>query len=228
MKNLQKVEEKELIRTKLKPLGHPKLKSLPKVDKALVICLDVSGSMYGLMDSGESKLHAAWQAFRAELQPRLSGWDLGIIVFGTMSEGVTWLLSPTSRVELDQLREPMPQGNTPMWKALSMAYDWIERRAKRARIIVITDGQPTDASPGEILEKANRGIPVDSIFVGTGDEASAPLFFREELAVIGERFLKKLSELTGGCFSRVTEVEKLAEAIKALSPAERPLLAQPK
>lgn len=221
MKNLQKVEEKELIRTKLKPLGHPELKSLPKVDKALVICLDVSGSMAGRMENEESKLHTAWGAFKEELQPRLSGYHLGILAFGTLeSSGVQWQLPPTNQVDLSYLKEPMPQGGTPLLPALHQAWDWLKRRALRGRIIVISDGMPNEGGgPDEILDEASKhGVPIDCIGVGKGES-----FFSYD-----PTFLRRLAELTGGLFTEVSEVEKLAEAIRALSPAERPLLGQPK
>ena len=99
-----------------------------------------------------------------------------------------------------------------------MAHDWIKRRAKRARIILITDGEPTDLSPTEILNQVDQGIPVDSIFVASQYE---PLFG-------GRRFLEELSALTGGVFAEVSDVSSLASSIKALSPAERPVLGAPK
>lgn len=221
MENLQKVEDEELIKTKLKPLGQPKLKSLPKVDRALVICLDVSGSMAGTMGSGDSKLHIAWEAFKEELQPRLSGYHLGILAFGTLeSGGVQWQLPPTNEVDLSYLKEPTPQGGTPLLPALHQAWDWLRRRAQKGRVIVISDGLPNEGGgPDEILDEASKhGVPIDCIGVGKGRS-----FFSYD-----PTFLRRLAELTGGCFTEVSEVEKLAEAIKALSPAERPLLGQPK
>lgn len=214
---------KELITTKLKltPLGNPTLKPLPKVDRALVVCLDVSGSMAGRMNNEESKLHTAWEAFKQELQPRLSGYHLGILAFGVEeSNGVQWQLPPTNEVELSILKEPMPQGGTPLLPALRQAWDWLKRRALKGRIIVISDGMPNEGgSPEEILGEAPKhGVPIDCIGVGKGES-----FFSYDPV-----FLRRLAELTGGCFTEVSEVEKLAEAIKALSPAERPLLGQPK
>lgn len=221
VKNLQKIKEKELIKTRLTPLGKPKLKPLPKVDKALVVCLDVSGSMAGAMGSGDSKLHVAWEAFKNELQPRLSGYHLGILAFGVLeSGGVQWQLPPTSEVELSYLREPMPQGGTPLLPALRQAWDWLKRRALKGRVIVISDGMPNEGGgPDEILDEAPKhGVPIDTIGVGKGES-----FFSYD-----PTFLRRLAELTGGLFTEVSEVEKLTEAIRALSPAERPLLGQPK
>lgn len=211
----------QLIKTRLKPLGKPTLMPLPKVDRALVVALDVSGSMSGTMDTGESKLHVAWESFRNELQPRLSGWYLGILAFGTEERnGVQWQLPPTNEVELSFLREPMPQGSTPLLPALHQAWDWLKRRALKGRIIVISDGLPNQGGgPDEVLNEAPRhGVPIDCVGIGKGESA----FSYDPV------FLKRLAELTGGCFTEVSEVEKLAETIKALSPVERPLLGQPK
>lgn len=221
MENLQKIEEEELIRAKLKPLGRPILKPLPKVDRALVVCLDVSGSMAERMDTGETKLRAAWKSFKNELQPRLSGYYLGILAFGTLEPGgVQWQLPPTNQVELDNLREPQPQGNTPLLPALRQSWDWLKRRAQRGRIIVISDGLPNEGgNPEEILTEAPKhGISIDCI--GIGKEGG--------LFSYDPEFLRELAAKTGGIFTEVTGVEELAEAIKALSPVERPLLSRPK
>lgn len=131
-----------------------------------------------------------------------------------------WQLPPTNEVELGFLKEPMPQGGTPLLPALHQAWDWLKRRALRGRIIVISDGMPNQGGgPDEVLNEApNHGVPIDCIGVGKGES-----FFSYD-----PTFLRRLTELTGGCFTEVSEVQKLAEAIKALSPAERPLLGQPK
>ncbi len=221
MRELAKREEEALIKLRLSPLGKPTLKPLPKVDRALVICLDVSGSMAGTMDTGESKLHIAWKAFRNELQPRLLGWHLGILAFGVDERnGVQWQLPPTNEVDLGFLREPTPQGGTPLLPALRQAWDWLKRRALKGRIIVISDGLPNQGGgPDDVLNEAPKhGVPIDSVGIGKGESA----FSYDPV------FLRKLAELTGGLFTEVSEVDKLAKAIKALSPAERPLLGQPK
>jgi len=198
----------------------PSLKPLPKSERALLILLDVSGSMGELMEGEKTKLEAAFEAFRSVLVPRLSGWDLGILIFGAEPEEVTWLLPPTSQVELGALRRPEPQGHTPMWRALEMAHDWASRRAKGVRLVLITDGLPTDFSPDFILQHIDRGVPIDSIFVG----GKLDRF----LAAAGESFLRRLSELTGGQFAAVGDEVLLLEVLKALSPAERPLLGAPR
>lgn len=146
---------------------------------------------------------------------------MGILAFGVdEGNGVQWQLPPTNEVELGFLKEPMPQGETPLLPALHKAWDWLKRRALRGRIIVISDGMPNQGGgPDEVLNEApNHGVPIDCIGVGKGES-----FFSYD-----PTFLRRLTELTGGCFTEVSEVQKLAEAIKALSLAERPLLGQPK
>lgn len=229
MRELQKIDERQLIKTRLKPLGKPRLKSMEKVDQALVICLDVSGSMANSLEdesasfgpNRKTKLHVAWEAFKSELQPRLQGWTLGILAFGVSEPGgVQWQLPPTSQVELSYLKEPKPQGDTPLLPALHQAWDWLRRRAPKGRIILISDGLPnTGGTPEQILEEAPKhGVPIDTIGIG---KAGSLFSYSPE-------FLRRLADLTGGCFTEVGDVGKLAEAIKALSPAERPLLGEPK
>jgi Mg-chelatase subunit ChlD len=220
-KKLQIADELEIIKKSLKPLAKPKLKPIDKVDRALVICLDVSGSMADLMDNGESKLHVAWQAFKRELQPRLSGWHLGILAFGTLEAGgVQWQLPPTNQADLAYLREPAPQDGTPLLPALHQAWNWLKKRALGGRIIVISDGMPTvGGTPDEILEEAPKhGVPIDTIGVGKGCS----------YLDYSPQFLSKLAEVTGGCFTEVDNVASLAMTIRALSPMERPILGQPK
>jgi len=211
-------KELEAVSEKLKPLKRQGLKPAPRIEKALVVLLDVSGSMGDKISLRETKLQVAWKSFKQVLQKHLVGWHLGILLFGTHEgDGVQWHLPPTSTVELDALREPEPQDETPMLPALRMAWEWLKRRAEGGRIILLTDGLPNRGGYQEdvLQEVENRkSIPVDCIGVG-GDFCYDPVF------------LRKLSSLTNGVFCEVKNADELVHTIKSLSPAERPLLGSP-
>jgi uncharacterized protein with von Willebrand factor type A (vWA) domain len=212
----------ETAKSRLKPLSKPNLnlREQPKSDHALIILLDVSGSMSGLMSDHTTKLHAAWQAFKSELEPHLTGWDLGILLFGVMErEEVQWILQPTNRTMLDSIREPTPEGSTPMWKALETAWEWIARRTSKARIILITDGMLTDKNPEKAIKETKTNWPIDTVFVGGED---AEIYDIDQFS--GSNFLKQLSEKTGGKFSLVSDIKAFGEVIKQLAPENRPLL----
>jgi len=190
-------KELEAVSEKLKPLKRQGLKPAPRIEKALVVLLDVSGSMGDRITLRETKLQVAWKSFKQVLQKHLAGWHLGILLFGTYEgDGVQWHLPPTSTVELDALREPEPQDETPMLPALRMAWEWLRRRAEGGRIILLTDGLPNRGGyQEEILDEAPKhGVPVDCIG-----------FKSMDFAGYDKNFLEKLSSATGGIF---TEAER--------------------
>jgi len=217
----KEIELSQEVKSRLKPISKSglKLKPIPRVSKALIIALDVSYSMSLNMPEGHSKLHSAWIAFKNVLTKHLMGWNLGIIAFGVNeAEGVEWLLPPTSRADFDHVKEPEPQDGTPMLKALRESWSWLEKRAEGGRIILITDGIPTDCHPDEILSEApQHHIPIDCIGCGSPG-------FGEYDPV----FLRKLSESTSGIFCEVRNAESLTKTILELSPARRSLLGSPR
>lgn len=202
----------------LKSISRPNLTPVPKIDAVLVVLLDASGSMIERMDTGESKLHAAWRTFVDVLADKLQDWHLGIIAFGGI-EDVDWVLTPTSQAQLRSLQEPAPGSVTPMLPALQEAWRWLKRRAEKGRIILISDGLPNHGgSPDEVLEEAPKhGVIIDTI----GCPSSRTLSYSRE-------FLETLSRITGGQFREIHNAGELATSIEKLSPKERPLLGRPK
>lgn len=206
-----------LVPGQLVPLKRSRfLRPAVKADKCLVVLLDVSGSMGSLFPGGRrSKLQVAWEAFKEELAPRLQGWHLGILLFGTLEPpGVRWLVSPASKIELENMTPPHPLGGTPLLEALQQAFDWIATRAEAGRMIVLTDGVP-DGGPAPVLAWArdHRPVPIDTVGVADTSETGW-----------NPGFLRALSELTGGRFMEVKDAGSLAEAVLMLSPQQRPAL----
>jgi len=150
-------------------------------------------------------VQVAWKSFKQVLQKHLAGWHLGILLFGTYEgDGVQWHLPPTSTVELDALREPEAQDETPMLPALRMAWEWLRRRAEGGRIILLTDGLPNRGGyQEEILDEAPKhSVPIDCIG-----------FKSMDFAGYDKDFLRKLSSATGGIFTEAERAEELLAGV---------------
>jgi Mg-chelatase subunit ChlD len=186
------------------------LRPKERVDKALIILMDISDSMGSNMGS-QRKIDVLWDVLHSQLLPNMSGWTFGIIKFGDSSY---WEIFPTNRTNAVALRSPNLSGMTSMGSALKMSWEWIRSSANEARIILLSDGEPNDMPKDVILNCARevRNIPIDTVGIGSATSSYDPTFLRE------------LSRITGGTFSEAGSSIYLAETIKKLSPANRPLL----
>ena len=187
------------------------IKIQERLDKVLVILLDCSGSMSAQMD-GQRKLDISWQVFKSELMPNMAGWTYGVVKF---EDDAYWEVLPSQDIQaLLSKGTPRLGGSTAMGKGLTIAWNWVKQNAKQARFIMLTDGLPTDIPKQDILELARKSssIPIDTVGIGSGTFSYDPIFLAE------------LSSVTGGLFVEVGTVKLLADTIKRLSPAERPLL----
>jgi len=185
-----------------------------KFDEVLIILIDGSGSMTSAvpMFGNQSKIEVAWQVFKEQLAPNMAGWAYGIIRF---SDSAEWLVFPQKDTRALTIQTtPRAMGLTALGKGLQMAWQWTRGHAKKARFIVLSDGQPNDMSKENILGLAqgNKSIPIDTVGIGQGSFDYNP------------EFLRSLSRITGGMFSEPNNVTLLANTIKELSPAVRPLL----
>ena len=218
MANIQKVSGNSLsgLGIKSKPkvkLDAGVIKHVARPDPgqpSLLVLLDASGSMGWETNSGPTKMSLVWRALQKEIMPHLAGWEYKVASF---SKG--WASNQSVREISGSARAPSPDGDTPMLAALQ--YAWTYFAARPGRVILVTDGCPTDAYEAEIIAaaKLNPGIPVDT--VGVGDAGYAYTYNPE--------FLRSLSEATGGIFSEVGAVRVSVEAaLRQLSPKERPML----
>jgi uncharacterized protein YegL len=109
---------------------------------------------------------------------------------------------------------PVYSGCTALGRGLQTAWDWVKLNANQARFIILTDGEPTDMSKDSILDMArlNNSIPIDTVGVGAGTFG------------YDAKFLKELSETTGGIFTEAGTVKILTDIILKLAPSNRPLL----
>jgi len=208
LKSLQGLQKKKSINELLKESN---IILQEKPDKVLLILLDVSGSMISLMENA-SKLEVAWGVLHQDLAPNMAGWTYGIIKF---SDGARFEIAPTNNPNaMSAVQRPHIEGNTDLVAGLQLSWEWIRHNTKQARIIVLTDGEPTDAPKNAILEMVSQhsNIPIDTIGIGKGGFGYDPIFLAE------------LSRITGGIFAEAGSVAILSDIIKALSPVNRPLL----
>ena len=190
------------------------VKGFERVDKALIVLLDTSGSMCDNMETS-TKIKVAWNILKNDLMPNMAGWNYGVLTFGGF-QNITWEVYPCQDTHaLVVLNTPQANGSTPMRQALEMAWDWVRRHAKQARFILLSDGVPTDSPTEEILRlaKENRTVPIDTVGIGSPNTYS-----------YDPVFLRTLSELTGGTFVEASSVKMLANTMLKLSPMNRPLL----
>ena len=107
----------------------------------VVVLLDTSASM-GSSLGKERKIDVAWRAFQEVVAHGCAGHHLGILEFGV---SVRWLLKPeVDASAISDMRCPDPGGETPLGQALRMARNRIGCPAPYGRIVLITDGEPTD------------------------------------------------------------------------------------
>lgn len=209
---LSKLKPKKSVQELLNAQG---IKGQERVDKALIILLDASGSMLEHMEI-YSKITVAWRILKTELMPNMAGWTYGILKFQGWQEAV-WEIYPCQDTQaLVVFDTPNANGSTPMKSALEKAWQWVQVHAKQARFVMLSDGEPTDSLKEDILglAKENSNIPIDTVGIGAGPYMGG----------YDSEFLKKLSDITGGVFVEADSVKLLAETILKLSPAERPLL----
>jgi len=143
-----------------------------------IVMVDCSGSMLDETKHGETKLSAALKAAK--------DCEGKTVAFGPDLDTAAWLVGQDINVDVH-----IEAGGTPMVQA-------IEHSAKmNARVVTIVgDGQPTDGSNQEAFEAALAlGVPVNAVFIGSGDPDRFDLEGRELMVAI--------SAATGGYFMEV-------------------------
>jgi hypothetical protein len=88
-------------------------------------------------------------------------------------------------------------GSTPLWLILARMLD-----APITRAIIFSDGSPTDSESDEITKACDKHIPVDTVYIGSGDSD----------------ILKDIAERTGGIYLRFDDTVTFSKQLKYLSP----------
>ena len=158
-----------------------------------LIALDVSGSMEEPINgTGKRKIDAAYDAL-VELQTEETPGNS--LVYGFSSD-----------VQFAATGFPVfDYGATAMYKMLEKMYEYDDTGMS---FVLISDGQPTDASPLKILSLAMEFVtPIQTVFIGTEED------------IEGVRLMRRISETTGGKHIK-SDVKQLKQSIKLLTSGE--------
>lgn len=146
-------------------------------DHVSILILDASGSMWGQLDDGKSKIEVA-RAVMADFFARRDPQEpLGVIAYGHRQRGDCLdieVVAPPGVYDAANLSGHLakisPRGMTPISESLRIAAHQIPRTAERADIILVTDGLETcDADPCAMAaELAAQGVSIRAHVVGFG------------------------------------------------------------
>lgn len=175
-----------------------------KRQETVVLCLDVSMSMFGNMDS----LKEAARAFVLECHPEVT-W-IGLVAFSDEPK----IVCPVSRnlaaviMAIDSLDVV---GSTNIGSAIGLAstmFFGVEDKVRR--IVLMTDGETADSHAALDASRAS-GCVIDT--VGFGHRCDVDL-------------LREISSATGGVYNHAFSGEGLVQVFRSLEAHERKLLGE--
>ncbi|MBD3788427.1 MAG: VWA domain-containing protein, partial [Sphingomonadales bacterium] len=146
-------------------------------DRATVLVLDGSGSMWAALPEGRSRIEVARDVLGDFLAARDPSQPLGVIAYGHNRRGDCSDIETVAPVAVQdgpalgaRLRALMPRGKTPLADALRHAAAQIPPQAEEADIVLITDGLETcGGDPCAVAaELAAGGVPLRAHVVGFG------------------------------------------------------------
>jgi hypothetical protein len=144
------------------------LADLAKAARRSILLADCSGSMHGIIRSGERRIDALRKIWTelSETHP------VPTVAFGTSSrDSLTFIDRGMSL--------PEPCAGTPIHTAIRYA-----KANGATHIVLITDGQP-DSETAAFAAADEFGHPIDCFYIGDGDDS-------------GARFTRELAARTGG------------------------------
>jgi len=159
--------------------------------------LDCSGSMSDEMTSrgGKTKLAILKKALTDLVLKNQEFRGSRFFSFGFTVE----------KIKFEDLEELSPGGDTPMLEALEKALSWARSAPEDGKVLLFTDGEPTDAAKEVILEFVTRfPLPIDTVGIGEPGLGYDP------------EFLKRIAEITGGTFLECATEELLLQAPQRL------------
>lgn len=139
------------------------------VDSAVVICLDVSGSMFDDERGKKALIGPAVQTCRAMLETlNAAGVKTAVICFGSYIS-VPKGFNKTARQACTQLGTVKSGGGTNDYAALRYAHQMLAQRHERRKItFVITDGR---GHPDAVRQQVNSGKALGVTTIGIGIKA---------------------------------------------------------
>lgn len=183
-------------------------------DRVSVLVLDASGSMWGQLEDGRSKIETARDVIGDFLASRDPNQPLGIVAYGHNRKGDCGdieVIAPVGVYDRDGMLSRMlaisPKGKTPLADSMRLAASQVPPSAEQADIVLVTDGLETcGADPCAVATKLARdGIALRAHVVGFGlTEQEA-----ETLSCIPEQ--------TGGILLRPQSGAELSEALARIA-----------
>ncbi|MFA7488812.1 MAG: VWA domain-containing protein, partial [Lysobacteraceae bacterium] len=204
-------------------LSAPAIMAEPSESVSILI-LDASGSMWGQLDGGKSKIEVAREVMAEFFARRDPQEPLGVIAYGHRQRGdcldIEVVAPPAVHDATDlaaHLAKISPRGMTPISESLRIAAHQIPRSAERADIILVTDGLETcDADPCAMAaELAAQGVSIRAHVVGfglTSEQANA---------------MRCIADTTGGLLLTPQSGRELSDALARIeqldaAPAPEP------
>jgi len=185
-------------------------------DRASVLVLDASGSMWGRLPDGRTKIEVARDVLSGFFAARDTNVPLGVIAYGHNRKGDCAdieIIAKTGPQRVGPLSRRLmaisPKGKTPLGQSLRIAAGQIPKTAEEADIVLVTDGLETcDVDPCAVAaELAAEGIKIRAHVVGFGLTA-------QEAAA-----LACVPKATGGLLLTPQSGTELAEALRRTTEA---------
>lgn len=195
-----------------------------QTNAASILILDASGSMWGQLEEGRSRIEVAREVLDDFLRVRQASAPLGVVAYGHNRRGdcsdisvVAPLGEQDPRLLASRLRAISPKGKTPIADALRLAAAQVPPTAEDADLVLITDGLETcGGDPCAVAaELARSGIPMRAHVVGFGLTESEV----KQIACVAEE--------TGGMVLVTQSGSELAEALVQTTTATRPVETDP-
>jgi len=188
-----------------------------EADSASILIYDASGSMWGQLDGGISKVEIAREVIGDFFVSRDNSIPLGVIAYGHNRRGDCSDIEVVANVGINDpvglsssLNRLNPRGMTPITDSLSLAASMIPPTAESADIILVTDGLETcEADPCALAAQlAEEGIAIRAHVVGFG-------LTREEGEV-----MSCVADATGGLLLTPQTGQELADALRQVAQVE--------
>jgi Mg-chelatase subunit ChlD len=170
------------------------------------IVLDASGSMAYTVGNhgGEKRIDAAREAVIAFLRELPREANLGLLSFQPTRELVA--LGPNNHQAVaSNVQKLIPQGKTPLYRAMSIGYNALEEQARRQsgygsyKLIVVTDGESNDDDPAPLARWIVENSPVEVHVIGfaiSEHSLNIPGYTRYVTANSREELVRALTDTT--------------------------------
>jgi len=191
--------------------------------ESVVLLVDTSKSMLGLLEDKQQKANATKEAIRTLIENKITLDEndlISIVTFGEkrvvvdLTDRLESLLYKVGKIDIG--------GGTYMYGGIKTAMKLLSESKGLKRIILITDGVPSSTGKNEILklmeEQVKGDIIIDTVGVGNRQRAVDNI---KSLNAYNEDFLRNISALTGGQFTFVYNIEKFKKDFEKLAQIKR-------